>query len=32
MRIGFAGQYVLEEVMYYMRAYLAGGHIQLEYV
>ena len=30
MRIGFTGGYVLEEVMYYMRASLAGGHIQLE--
>ena len=32
MRIGFAGWYVLEEVMYCMRACLAGGHVQLEYV
>ena len=32
MRIGFAGWYVLEEVMYYMMACLAGGYVQLEYV
>ena len=32
MRIGFAEWYVLMEVMYYMRACLAGGHAQLEYV
>ena len=32
MRIGLAGRYVLEEVMYYMRACLAGRHVQLEYV
>ena len=32
MRRSFAGWYVLEEVMYYMRACLAGGHVQLEYM
>ena len=32
MRIGFAGWYVLEEFMCYMRACLVGGHVQLEYV
>ena len=32
MRIGFIGGYVLEEVMYYMRACLADGHVQLEYM
>ena len=32
MRIGFTGGYVLEELMYYMRACLAGGHVKLEYV
>ena len=28
----FAGWYVLEEFMYYMKACLAGGHVQLEYM
>ena len=32
MRIGFTGGYVLGKIMYYMRACLAGGHVQLEYV
>ena len=32
MRIGYVGWYVLMEVMYYMRACLAGGYVQLEYV
>ena len=30
MRIGVTGGYVLEEFMYYMRACLASGHVQLE--
>ena len=32
MRIDFAARYVLEEVMYCMKACLAGGHVQLEHV
>ena len=28
MRIGFTGEYVLEELMYYMRECLAGGHVR----
>ena len=28
----FTGGYVLEEGMYYKRAWLAGGHVQLEYM
>ena len=28
MKIGFAGWYILEEVMYYMRSCLAGEHVQ----
>ena len=32
MRIGFTEGYLLEELMYYMRTCLAGGHVQLMYV